>query len=98
VWRLRLVALVGRRRTPADPPGKQLRGGDRLARIGGDEFAVLLPDWAAPDLVTVAGRLNSALGHEAGCGIGTAVWRAGDDAAELMRRADAALYADKAAG
>jgi GGDEF domain-containing protein len=59
---------------------------------------VLLPDCAAPDLVTVAGRLNGALGHDSGCGIGTAVWRAGDDAAELMRRADAALYADRAAG
>jgi GGDEF domain-containing protein len=59
---------------------------------------VLLPDCAAPHLVTVAERLKRALGHDAGCGIGTAVWQPGDDAAELMRRADAALYADKAAG
>jgi PAS domain S-box-containing protein/diguanylate cyclase (GGDEF)-like protein len=73
----------------------QLRGSDRLARIGGDEFAVLLPDCSAPDVAAIAERLKRALWHDAGCGIGTAEWRPGDDAAELMRRADAALYADK---
>jgi len=74
----------------------QLRGGDLLARIGGDEFAVLLPECGAGDLARIAQRLKGALSHDAGCGIGTAVWNPGDGAAELMRRADAALYADKA--
>jgi PAS domain S-box-containing protein/diguanylate cyclase (GGDEF)-like protein len=77
---------------------EQLRGGDLLARIGGDEFAVLLPNCAAADLGAIAERLKGALWHDAGCGVGTAVWRPGDGAAELMRRADAALYADKANG
>jgi PAS domain S-box-containing protein/diguanylate cyclase (GGDEF)-like protein len=75
---------------------EQLRGSDLLARIGGDEFAVLLPDCAATDIDSVVQRLKSALWHAAGCAIGTAVWNAGDDATDLMRRADEALYADKA--
>jgi diguanylate cyclase (GGDEF)-like protein/PAS domain S-box-containing protein len=77
---------------------EQLRSGDLLARIGGDEFAVLLPDCAAADLASVVRRLKFALRHRAGCAIGTAVLSPGDGAAELMRRADAALYADKATG
>jgi PAS domain S-box-containing protein/diguanylate cyclase (GGDEF)-like protein len=75
---------------------EQLRGSDLLARIGGDEFAVLLPNCAASDLAAVAQRLKRALSHDAGCAIGTAVWNPGESAAELMRRADAALYLDKA--
>jgi diguanylate cyclase (GGDEF)-like protein/PAS domain S-box-containing protein len=74
----------------------QLRGGDLLARIGGDEFAVLLPHCAASDLAPVASRLKRSLAHHAGCAIGTAVWSPGEGAADLMRRADAALYLDKA--
>jgi PAS domain S-box-containing protein/diguanylate cyclase (GGDEF)-like protein len=75
---------------------EQLRGSDLLARIGGDEFAVLLPNCAASDLAAVASRLKRSLSHHAGCAIGTAVWSPGEGAAELMRRADAALYMDKA--
>jgi PAS domain S-box-containing protein/diguanylate cyclase (GGDEF)-like protein len=75
---------------------EQLRGSDLLARIGGDEFAVLLPNCAASDLASVALRLKNALSHDAGCAIGTAVWSPGEGAVELMRRADAALYMDKA--
>jgi PAS domain S-box-containing protein/diguanylate cyclase (GGDEF)-like protein len=76
----------------------QLRIGDVLARIGGDEFAVLLPACGAADLGPVAQRLKGALGHVPGCAVGVAVWNPGDCAAKLMRRADAALYADKANG
>jgi PAS domain S-box-containing protein/diguanylate cyclase (GGDEF)-like protein len=74
---------------------EQLRGGDLLARIGGDEFAVLLPNCPADDLGAVVQRLKGALGYDAGCSVGTAVWSPGEQAADLMRRADAALYADK---
>jgi PAS domain S-box-containing protein/diguanylate cyclase (GGDEF)-like protein len=74
----------------------QLRAGDSLARIGGDEFAVLLPDAGHADLALVIERLKRSVPHDAGCAIGGAAWRRGDGAAELMRRADAALYADKA--
>ena len=74
----------------------QLRGSDLLARVGGDEFAVLLPDCSDKHLDAIARRLKRALPHAAGCGIGVARWMDGEAADELMRRADAALYADKA--
>jgi PAS domain S-box-containing protein/diguanylate cyclase (GGDEF)-like protein len=75
----------------------ELRAGDVLARIGGDEFALLLLDCPPEHLATVAGRLKASVPHTAGCGVGIATLRAGDDAPGLMRRADDALYADKAA-
>jgi diguanylate cyclase (GGDEF)-like protein len=74
----------------------QLRGSDLLARVGGDEFAVLLPDCSDEHLDAIARRLKRALPHAPGCGIGVARWNDGEAADELMRRADAALYADKA--
>jgi diguanylate cyclase (GGDEF)-like protein/PAS domain S-box-containing protein len=73
----------------------ELRGSDRLARVGGDEFAVLLPDCSDEHLAAIALRLKRALPHGPGCGIGVAVWNDGDAPNDLMRRADAALYADK---
>jgi len=72
----------------------QLREGDRLARLGGDEFAVLLSGRPGPDEALVR-RLKRSLPHVAGCAVGVAAWRRGDDAVTLMDRADAALYADK---
>jgi PAS domain S-box-containing protein/diguanylate cyclase (GGDEF)-like protein len=74
----------------------QLRGSDLLARVGGDEFAVLLPDCSDAQLDAIARRLKRAVPHAAGCGVGIARWNDGEAADELMRRADAALYADKA--
>jgi hypothetical protein len=34
--------------------------------------------------------------HDPGCAIGVALWQPGESASELIDRADAALYADKA--
>jgi diguanylate cyclase (GGDEF)-like protein/PAS domain S-box-containing protein len=75
----------------------QLRAGDLLARVGGDEFAVLLPDCETPHVDTIVRRLKPSRPDAQGCSIGLAVWRPGEGAAALTRRADRALYADKTA-
>ncbi len=76
---------------------RQLRGTDLLARIGGDEFAVLVPNCSASVLAAVADRLRRGLEYVPGCAVGTASWAPGDSSDELMARADGELYADKAA-
>jgi diguanylate cyclase (GGDEF)-like protein/PAS domain S-box-containing protein len=73
-----------------------LRVTDTLARLGGDEFAALLPDCDATDAPLVAKRLRRVVPHLAGAGVGIAVWDGVEDAASLLRRADQALYTDKA--
>ena len=87
----------------------QLRSSDTLARIGGDEFVVLLPD-VVDDAVPsrLAERLVGALsapfdvaGQEVfvSCSIGIAVSPLGGvDYPTLLQHADAAMYASKSAG
>ncbi len=77
---------------------RELRPTDTLARLGGDEFAVLLPTCGTEDALALAERLRGAIRHEPGCGVGIAVWDYEESSAELLHRADEALYADKAAG
>jgi diguanylate cyclase (GGDEF)-like protein/PAS domain S-box-containing protein len=78
-----------------------LRGTDLLSRLGGDEFAVLLPDCDLDCAREIVERLQSVTpGGQEGVGssAGLVAWRAGEDAATVVARADAALYAAKAAG
>ncbi len=71
-----------------------LREIDTLARIGGDEFAVLLPETGAEGAHATAERLASIT--TVAISVGTAIYGLdGHTADELGRAADAALYAAK---
>jgi diguanylate cyclase (GGDEF)-like protein len=87
-----------------------LRDIDTLARIGGDEFVIVLediPDRGAAAIVAdnVVARMrapfflrNGKTAH-IGASVGISVFTAdGDAAAELMEHADAALYSAKQSG
>jgi diguanylate cyclase (GGDEF)-like protein len=90
-----------------------LRTGDRLARFGGEEFLVLLPDTGHEGGLVVAERLRASLasrpvdvrreGHDAlvltlTASIGVAELRPEEEAQEFLCRADMALARAKSAG
>lgn len=69
-----------------------------MARYGGEELVVLLPDCSLPDGRIVIERLRAATPFGQTCSAGIAQWEAGESAEQLIARADGALYASKAAG
>lgn len=93
---------------------QQLRDGDVLCRMGGEEFAILLPDTTREQAMQVAERLRRAVetspakvGHEVidggllaySASLGvTLVSRAENSLKPAIRRADRGLYAAKGAG
>lgn len=98
-----LLRQVGRRLQ------NMLRDEDTVARMGGDEFVVVLPDLRvgeAPD--RAAEKVVAALSEpfrvdahvlDISCSVGIAVFpRDADSVAGLIERADAAMYAAKQAG
>jgi diguanylate cyclase (GGDEF)-like protein len=84
------------------------RGCDTVARIGGDEFAVLLDGMQHDDdAMVVVDRINDALhlpvalqGREfmVNASVGVAYARGGERVDELLRNADVAMYSAKDAG
>jgi diguanylate cyclase (GGDEF)-like protein len=85
---------------------RHVRASDTVARLGGDEFAVLLWNLGAPDAVAKAAMLEAAVyeiplrfGESSlavGASAGLALLGALDEPAEVLARADAAMYARKA--
>ncbi|MFI5052781.1 MAG: diguanylate cyclase domain-containing protein [Acidimicrobiia bacterium] len=99
----RLLGVVARRLQDT------IRPSDSIARLGGDEFAAVLPDLRDPDeALQIAERLLTAVAAPVDLGEGAIVTTvsvgvagAGDgvaSAAELLRRADFAMYAAKDRG
>jgi diguanylate cyclase (GGDEF)-like protein len=77
---------------------RRLRSGDVLARLGGEEFAVVMRDCALSDAAAIVERLRHATPSEQTCSAGVVARRPGEGPDELMARADGALYAAKRAG
>ena len=82
----------------ADAWRSELRGGDVLARYGGDEFAALIPGRALDTAVVVVERLRRAAPDGCTCSAGVAMWDGAESATDLFGRADAALYVAKHSG
>ncbi|MGH2915153.1 MAG: diguanylate cyclase domain-containing protein [Solirubrobacteraceae bacterium] len=76
----------------------QLRGGDLLARLGGEEFGLLLFDCGLDAAGDVTGRLRALVAGGQTCSVGLALRGAEESVEIALARADRALYDAKAAG
>jgi diguanylate cyclase (GGDEF)-like protein len=87
---------------------REVRIGDVFGRLGGEEFGVLCPATTAVEAVVLLERLRARLASSALAelprglrytfSVGVDQQRRGESLAQLMARADRALYAAKAAG
>ena len=76
----------------------ELRPTDILCRYGGEEFALALPACSLEEGLEVVERLRAAMPEGQTCSAGVAGWDGSESAAELLDRADRALYSAKRAG
>ncbi len=76
------------------------RDTDTVARIAGDEFVLIRPGATDPtEMDALSARITADMARSDGSpslSMGAAVARAGDSPADLLRRADTAMYAAKA--
>lgn len=87
---------------------ERLRGSDVVARWGGEEFLLMLPDTSAEAALVVVDRVREALSHEvisasapalrATFSAGLVAHQPGGDPNDALAHADQALYAAKEAG
>lgn len=77
---------------------QRLRSTDLLARVGGEEFAVLLPVCPPEDARVVAERLRRSVPDGQTCSLGVVTSTGLASASELYAAADTALYRAKANG
>jgi diguanylate cyclase (GGDEF)-like protein len=91
----------------ADRLREVLRQADLIARIGGEEFAALMPETDLDAAMQVAERLremcdglapDASVDTAISVSVGVAQWRAGESLDHLLERSDAALYRAKRAG
>jgi len=82
-----------------------VRDTEHLARIGGDEFMLLLPETRLEDAVRTARRIQKMLADRPlepvgpiACSYGVSEFQPGETLDDLTRRADKALYQAKGAG
>ena len=74
------------------------RASDLVARIGGDEFALLVPGADETGATEVVTRLLEHLPHGRSVSFGVAEWDLRESGSELLARADARMYAAKRHG
>lgn len=75
-----------------------LRETDLLARMGGEEFVVMMPDTSIERAVLIAERLRTSTPDGHTSSVGLAYWDGIETAHELLSRADEALYSAKSGG
>ncbi|MFJ2993541.1 diguanylate cyclase [Pandoraea sp. NPDC087047] len=85
-----------------------LRGDDLIGRIGGEEFAILLPGASERDALRVADRIRERCKRESlegsepplrfSASFGITEWQDSDSPMNMVERADMALYRAKRAG
>jgi two-component system, cell cycle response regulator len=81
---------------------------DVVARLGGEEFAIVVPNMTTEQLTTFAERLRKAIAGlvipsgkirlKVTASFGIAMWNGRESAEEFFRRADSRLYAAKSQG
>lgn len=84
---------------------KTTRRNDRFFRLGGEEFALLIPETSPESLRDIAEKVRLAIQREVRCGdasvtssLGASILRIGESAGNWQARADAAMYRAKHGG